>query len=447
MRTKLVQIRNVYSKHRSGLGGLAIIAGFGLLGFGFMTVTHAATYTASIEAETGTVSGNGVTLNDVTASGGKSVKFGSIMTQPPSGYVVNLTDFGATCDGSHNDQPALQAAVSDVSAKGGGTVMVPAKTCRMVQTAGAVFTSISGNVAIQGVSNASTLALDTDVQGAYRELFRISGGTNVKFDTLNMVRASNVYGIFVDIYNVNGLTLNNVVMDGKKGTIGGADIHGIAVFGAAPNKVSNVMMSSDTIKGTDFGMFQDSSVTTIVDGWTVDHSTFSDNYDDDLEFNAPNSSMSNVNVTNSTFTNNHASDTSAPSGFAIGFANVQHGSIKNNIISGYNFDPLHIEDRSSDITVDGNQISKSFLSAATNYASYLFIINRSHDIRITNNTFDASANTNPLDCIYLGQGGGSGPVSNVTISGNTFKIKTNAKAIGQYGTSNVTVGTNTTISL
>lgn len=421
-----------------------LVVGFALIGVGALQLSHADTFFSFSEAENGDPTGNISTVADAGASGGQAVQFGSVA---PSGYTVNLTDFGATCDGSHNDQPALQAAVDDVTSKGGGTVMVPAKTCRMIQTAGSVFTSINGNVSIQGASNAATLALDTDTQGEYRELFRITGGTNISFKNLQMVRASNVYGIFVDVYAANGLSFDNVTMNGKKNSINGADIHGIAVFGASPNKVSNVKMTNSTIRETDFGMFQDSSVTTIVDGWTVDHSNFEDNYDDDLEFNAPNSSMSNINVTNSSFTNSHASDTSAPSGFAIGFANVQHGSMKNNTISGYNFDPIHIEDRSSDITVDGNNISKSFLSGATDYASHVFVINQSHDIKIINNTFDTSANTNKLDCIYLGQGGGAGPVSNITISGNTFKLKTNANAVGQYGADNVTIGQNTTINL
>jgi hypothetical protein len=418
----------------------------GLIGWAVIATTSATTYIVDSEAEAGVAAGNASMAADSTASGSQAVKFGG-NTLPPIGYVVNLTDYGAMCDGTFNDRPALQQAVDAVSTHGGGTVMVPAKTCRIVQDANSVFTTLPSNVTIRGESSAATLALDSDVKGAFRELFRVYGASNISFETINMVRVSDVYGIFVDLYGVTGLSFNNVTMDGHKDTIGGADIHGIAVFGSAPTKVSNVSMTNTTIKNTDFGMFQDSSVTTIVDGWTVDHSTFTGNYADDLEFNAPNSDMSHITVTNSIFTNNKASDTNAPSGFAIGFANVQHGTIKGNTISGYQFDPIHLEDRTSDVTFEANKVSDAFTSSATNYASHVFIISGAHDIRITGNTFDTAANTNPIDCIYAGPGGASAAPYNISITDNTFKLRPTAQLLGNYGATNVTQSGNITINL
>jgi len=53
-------------------------------------------------------------------------------------------------------------------------------------------------------------------------------------------------------------------------------------------------INGSTIKNSTFGLFQNSSTLGTVNGVTVDHSTFTNNYFDDLEFNAPNSSMSNT---------------------------------------------------------------------------------------------------------------------------------------------------------
>lgn len=365
----------------------------------------------------------------------------------PAGYTVKLADFGAACNGSRNDQPALQQAINNVTAKGGGTVLVPGGNCRILQTSSSIFTSINGTVAIRGESANSQLSLDSETAGAYRELFRIGGGNNITFENLQLVRVSNVYGIIININSsTTNLTIHNVVMDGRKDSIGGQDIHGIAIFGQPGQLIKNSKVTNTTIKNMNFGLFQDSGVKSVTDGFSVDASTFTGNYADDLEFNAPSSTMTNINVTNSTFANNRASNDTALAGFGVGLANVQHGLIQNNTFSGYRYDPIHIEDRSADVTVDNNRISNAF-TVGLNYASHVFIINASHDIRVTNNVFDTAANSNHIDCVYASLGGGAAVPYNISITGNTFKRRPNASAIGNYGAENLTQSGNITISL
>lgn len=48
---------------------------------------------------------------------------------------VSVRDFGAVCDGSTDDHIAIQAAISAVTSAGGGTVLIPAKSCS-IGTAG-----------------------------------------------------------------------------------------------------------------------------------------------------------------------------------------------------------------------------------------------------------------------------------------------------------------------
>jgi len=369
----------------------------------------------------------------------------SATTVHPNTISVNLSSYGALCNGTHDDRPALASALSAVQAAGGGTITVPSGTCRIVQTASIVFTGVTGPVTIQGASSTSTLSLDTDVAGAYRELLRIFG-SNVVLQNLNLTRSSNVFAVFLKVWNTTGFTLNNVMIDGKKNTIGGADVNAIELSAGSGQTLSDMHINGSTIKNSTFGLFQNSSTLGTVNGVTVDHSTFTNNYFDDLEFNAPNSSMSNITVTNSSFSNNQYSDPSGQAGIGVGLANVQTAKVQNNTFNGYFYAPVHIEDRSSHITVDGNQFFNSF-KLALNYASMVQIINNSHFITVTNNTFDTSGNTNEIWCVYAGAGGGTAPPSDISITGNTFKLRPLAHDLANYSSPNVTISGNTYVAL
>lgn len=370
----------------------------------------------------------------------------------PAVITVNMSSYGATCNGTHNDQPALDAAVTAVRNAGGGTVIVPAGNCRIVQTAGHIYTSLSTPVTIQGSSttaSSSTLSLATDDVNGYRELFDISG-SNVVLKNLTISRPSNAYAVFLDVVAGSGFKLTNVVIDGHQNTVNGNEIHGVKLTPAAGATISTSSFSKVTIKNTLFGLFEaNGSPGTVgtVNGFTVDQSTFTGNYDDDLEFNSPYGSMANVTVTNSAFSNNRFSDPADYAGKGVGFANVQTGKIQNNTFSGYKFDPIHIEDRSSHITVDHNQISNAF-TTALDFASHVFIVNDVHYVTISNNTFDTSANTNAIACIYASPGGaGLTAPSNITVTGNTFKLRPNATDTADYTSDGMAKSNNTYVSL
>jgi len=87
---------------------------------------------------------------------------------------VSLGSFGARCDGQHDDKAALEAALADVHQHGGGTLVIPTGTCRIVQTAASSITSLQGPITLRGATSAATLSLDTDAPdrpGDFRELF------------------------------------------------------------------------------------------------------------------------------------------------------------------------------------------------------------------------------------------------------------------------------------
>ena len=398
--------------------------------------TSSAAGTAAAAADdtaTSTDSTSTGTSTDVAAAGTEVA--GSPLVNEST--TADLKSYGAKCDGSSDDQPAFQRAVGDMVAKHG--VLTISGNCRIVRTDTSTTTPVTGAITIRGTNSSATLSLDTDKAGAYREMFKVSGD-GVTLQNLTLKRVSNSYGVMISLNGPANFTLDGVVIDGQKNTFSGSDFHGLAIWGDS-GALSNARILRSTIKNTDYGLFQDSGVTTTTDGFEVSGSAFSGNRLDDLEFNAPKGKMVNVKVTDSTFADNRS--TGNGSGFGVGLANVQQATIQGNTFTGYKFEPVHIEDRSALVTVDGNKFTNSF-TAPLNYASHVFVVSGSHDITVTGNTFDTAANTNRIDCVYAGPGGGAA-VGTVTVTNNQFKLGANARAIGNYG-ANVKESGNTTAS-
>jgi hypothetical protein len=356
---------------------------------------------------------------------------------PATGRTASLISYGAKCDGVTNDQAALQRAINDVASQGGGTVLLPVGKCRIVQTSGAVSTTLSGSVVLQGSSGGTTLQFDTDQPGQFRQLFRVKGA-DAGLRNLDIVRTSDVYGIMIDVFASTGFTMDGVTLDGQ-GPKFPSGIHGIRLSANGSESIKDLKILNSAIRNTAYGLFQDSAITSLVDGITVDHSTFSGNGADDLEFNAPSGTMRNVNVTNSTFTGNVSTSANAGAGFAVGLANVQNSLIQGNSFEGYPLDPVHIEDRSAFVKVDSNRFTHNF-TRSLDYACDVFIVSGSHDITVTRNDFDLSANTNNLVGVYIGSGGTDYPVPyTVNVTRNQFKLNAGSGTVTNNGGQNVTV--------
>ncbi len=354
-------------------------------------------------------------------------------------YTVHVTDFGAQCNGRHDDKRALEAALSAVHAHGGGTVLIPVGACRVVQTGASSSTALRGPVTIKGVAAAATISLDRDVPDSFRELFKVTG-REVTVSTIRLVRASAGLAVLLDIYGSHGFRMDNVVLDGRQNTIGG-DGEGIELSGDAGEVISDVKITNATITNCAYGLFQASPTLVTVHNVSVDHATFVGNHDDDLEFNAPSSTMTAIRVTHSTFRDNTYTDPSADAGFGVGLAHVRDALLRNNSFNGYRYDPVHIEDRSGHITVDGNTFKNSF-TAPLNYASHVFIVDNSHVIKITGNTFDTRGATNDIAAVYTSAGGGTAAPSDITITGNTFILRPHAVELANYGSPHVVLENN-----
>jgi len=353
---------------------------------------------------------------------------------------VNIKDYGAACDGVKDDRVAIRNAIDAVADRGGGIVNIPSGSCRQLQTAASLFTGVGANVTIRGVGPTSKLLLACDARDSYRALYRISGD-NVTFENLSIVRATACSGAMIALRPFANTTLHNVIIDGQY-QLGGGSMHALLQAHATSGTYRNIRLIGTSIKNmTSYGFLQPNSATTSTDGILVDGSTFTNNGNDDLEFNAPNGTMKNVTVKNSSFSDNrNAARTHG--GFGIGLANVQNALLTNNTFEDYNYEPIHIENGTAHVTIEDSSFKNAF-TASRSWASHVAIISGSHDITIQRNTFDTSSNTNTITPILISTGGSYAEPYNIKISSNTFIIRANAKTTYYSGISGVTMSGNT----
>ena len=113
-------------------------------------------------------------------------------------------------------------------------------------------------------------------------------------------------------------------------------------------------------------------------------------------------------------------------------ANVQNGVIEGNSFAGYSHEAVHIEDRSSQISIRRNRFGR-MNPVNVPWASHIFIINNSRGVSIQNNTFDASVFGRTLEqCIYIGPGGNYPSPDNVVIEQNKFLLPSQTKLWTAY---------------
>lgn len=93
-----------------------------------------------------------------TEAVGKPVKNSTPVTNTPAPAVVSLDDYGAIGDGIANDSPALQLALDDLAANGGGTLRVPSGRYRLGTTVNRQFAP-GLSLTIEGVPSATPIVV------------------------------------------------------------------------------------------------------------------------------------------------------------------------------------------------------------------------------------------------------------------------------------------------
>lgn len=374
-----------------------------------------------------------------------------------SNVSVDITNapYSADKTGAASSKAALLSAISAVSALGGGIVRFPAGTYKIdIQDADQAGTDTSivipANVVLEGVGSTSIINFTCTIDSGYCFLFKFSG-TNPGIKNLKIQRGSNLRGGMLFTGTSNGASLVNVELDGKwtgyaKDTDPGWYIHGL--FLGAGTLVDFVWTGGKAHDLT-YPLLQSSPSTGSTKGFLVDGVEFYANNATDLEFNAPHSDMSGIEVRSCYF---HDQRTTSTNGgwFAIGLARVYDSWIHHNKVENYRGEPIHIEDGSHNIWVESNEFRACALAPGS--ISYTQVISSSYRIWILNNDYDMTANNAVPNYPYaIGlQAGGTGttdggngffPPYEVHVRGNHFHTYT-ASGIYIEGNARTTIADN-----
>lgn len=125
----------------------------------------------------------------------QAIPFGVLSTR--LGISVSVTARGALCDGTTDDTNAIQAAINDVAAAGGGTVSLPSKTCAITTV------SIANSyVRIAGINRKSSILKAT---GTGAGVSVATGLTGIELTDFQVMR-SDTAASGRDCIKFNGLT-------------------------------------------------------------------------------------------------------------------------------------------------------------------------------------------------------------------------------------------------
>ncbi len=316
----------------------------------------------------------------------------------PAAPGVDARDFGVKCDGSNNDREPFANALTAIAGQGGGRLTLPAGDCNLEMSPGRISMNIPSNVTVAGAGSQTRLLWSCEGGMDYSEVFRVSG-QSIAVENLQIVRTGACNGVAFNVLGVRGFSLRGVSVTGGAAKFD-EWVHGIVLNGGGPN--TKLRFDRMTLRDLDYGLFQPSPITTLVNDVEVTRSVFEANWATDLEFNAPEGTMTGIKVVRSTFRDNKSSAYGA--GFGVGLANVQNAVVRKNTFSNYGFEPVHIEDRSANIKVSRNVFRRAF-TERLDWASHVFIVSGSRDIRVNRNTFDTADNCNGIQAVFVNAGG------------------------------------------
>jgi len=212
-------------------------------------------------------------------------------------------------------------------------------------------------------------------------------------DGLVVERVGSAPTVLVGVGAVHGFTLSRMRLVGNQDGFPDAYCHGIKLSEAGT--VSGVHLADSSVTGMRYGLLQTNSSTAVVTDVRVQQCTFEKNQNTDLEFNSPRGLTRQVDIESCRFADNDSP------GFAIGLAHVEDAVVRANAFDSYALEAVHIEDYSVNVAVSDNE----FVDCGLRDHSFVQVIGRSRDVRISGNTSRARRNTNPIYVVNALAGG------------------------------------------
>jgi hypothetical protein len=369
-----------------------------------------------------------------------SVLFSLMFTRLPLaiGAEVNVRDFGAVGDGQADDRASFAAALASLGGSGGGTLVVPPGSYRIVATETNVCLGVQDGITVRGTKGASRLILESDQPGQYRELLRVAGN-QIALESLYLTRRGALSGILIKVYPVTGLSLRAVTIDGAGGLYG-RGVHGLEIAAQPGGNSRDLRLDDCEVTGVDYGLFMTNDSTATLREFVATGCRFRGNWSDDLGFNAPKGGMSAITLVGCTFSGNNSLGSDSGGGFALSLSNVRGASIVGCHFSGYQADAIHIEDQTRNVTISGGC---TFVGCATNGYAVINLINDSHAVTISGNHFDGTGSARAVPCVLVTTGGQQFPsAGDVVVSGNTMDLGSSALGVVAYSAPRVVITEN-----
>lgn len=311
------------------------------------------------------------------------------------GVTIDFTDYGA-CDGATDDRVAFVTALAALATAGGGTLQLPPTDIAITLTGGPTLT-VPPNVRMVGTPGATRILMSSTSVDEYFS-FAGNSGDEVSFEGITFLRNTDCTGYVFYLLGGSGFHVRNCVIDGQR-DIYSRVWHGF-FLGSAGDK-ENITIRDSTVTRVNYGLFQPDAEYGDVDRIYVDNCRFHQNYRDDLEFNSPMSAMTNVFVSNCTFTENqYLVEDSDPllAGLGIGFAGVSGAVVTNCVFDGTFSDAIHLEWDANNILIANNRFVGCCKNVGTNIThldrASINIMAYCYDVVVTGNIIDHRPNTN-----------------------------------------------------
>jgi hypothetical protein len=284
------------------------------------------------------------------------------------GAPVNAKDFGAVGDGATNDTAAIQAALTAISSAGGGQLFLPAGNYKCLFSGLALFT-LPANVEMVGAGAATILSIDDNSVAGSKQAF-ICSGANASIRNLSMVFDVDD-GVAFNLLADN-LTFDSLILNGGHTALNTTTFHGWSLSSNGTHQ--GLVISNCSVSNFRFGLLRANNSTGTYRRITVQSNYFVDNYANHIAFNAPNGTVSDIDVLSNTFG-------SCPGGDAFGTFAIQLGmaSVKNYRIIGNHFrqickESIHLEEAGGSIVVDGNTFEGLDKGANTNGGRGIYVV-------------------------------------------------------------------------
>ncbi len=338
-----------------------------------------------------------------------------LVVSDTQGY-VNVKAFGATGDGSTDDAPAIQAALSSLTT--GGVAYFPPGTYKPASTL-----IPTANTTCLGAGSATTIALASGKVGfgLIHNGFKLSSMAVTLADAGPTTRGIQ--------FNA---ALSNVAID-QVDFIGNGSANENFALVINNFNLTNLRVTNSSFTGMASVIVKDSTDTSTTTNTVFDNLTLTD-VGDGININHPlepevlgktQGSWTQVQI------NNVTGDTSADNGWFIG---ISGQGVKQVEVTNFNSinskqEAIHIEDDASGITLEGGSIIKQGTTVADH--GLIQIINGASDISIHGFHFDMTSATDGVAGFGVNAeiGGGLAAPFALDITGNTFVTKGGNPAI------------------